>query len=298
MLHRIRGLWSGGAVTNSGWILLAMAVLGSGSALLALLPGRHLGWGNVLWFLGALPVNGGAPVDASGEEFSNPPWTYSLAGKYEFPFWKGMLSAAMEKSGRSFSDKEVALLTECVSSAKQAVAEGSNFQAALALTRLSPLGPLGNLKSYSELAQEANALTKQVIEAAEKSLAEANTQVGATETSFPGVLTIVEAERAYAAFPTLKATAIKSLKDVEKNQALAEPLRQAQALVRARRLPTVGNPNQYATTVEFLRQFGLTSLADLPPIEELAQASVDRVVAEYPAAVRGPDAVDDDEATA
>ncbi|MFO1426188.1 MAG: hypothetical protein U1F11_04275 [Steroidobacteraceae bacterium] len=56
MLHRIRGLWSGGAVTNSGWILLAMAVLGSGSALLALLPGRHLGWGNVLWFLGALPV--------------------------------------------------------------------------------------------------------------------------------------------------------------------------------------------------------------------------------------------------
>ncbi|MGE0387225.1 MAG: TonB-dependent receptor [Gammaproteobacteria bacterium] len=47
-------------------------------------------------FPGALPVNGGAAIDASGEEFSNPPWTLSLAGKYEFPFWKGRLSAAMD----------------------------------------------------------------------------------------------------------------------------------------------------------------------------------------------------------
>jgi len=34
------------------------------------------------------------------------------------------------------------------------------------------------------------------------------------------------------------------------------------------RLPTVGNPNQYMTSVEFLRQFGLTSLNDLPGLEE------------------------------
>lgn len=64
------------------------------------------------------------------------------------------------------------------------------------------------------------------------------------------------------------------------------------------RLPTVGNPNQYATTVEFLRQFGLTSLAELPLIEELAQMSVDRVVAEYPAAARGPEPVGGEDATA
>jgi len=34
------------------------------------------------------------------------------------------------------------------------------------------------------------------------------------------------------------------------------------------KLPTVGNPNQYLTSVEFLRQFGLTSLNDLPALEE------------------------------
>lgn len=90
---------------------------------------------------------------------------------------------------------------------------------------------------------------------------------------------------------------VEALRGVDCSGVLSSLL--ARGLIEIRgRLPTVGNPNQYATTVEFLRQFGLTSLADLPPIEELAQASVDRVVAEYPAAVRGPDAVDDDEATA
>lgn len=34
------------------------------------------------------------------------------------------------------------------------------------------------------------------------------------------------------------------------------------------KLPTVGNPNQYMTSAEFLRQFGLTSLSDLPALEE------------------------------
>src|SRR5918996_1539428 len=35
------------------------------------------------------------------------------------------------------------------------------------------------------------------------------------------------------------------------------------------RLPTVGNPIQYGTTPDFLRHFGLRSLADLPPLGEV-----------------------------
>ena len=62
----------------------------------------------------------------------------------------------------------------------------------------------------------------------------------------------------------------------------------------AGRLPTVGNPNQYGTTVEFLRQFGLQSLADLPPLDELARGAVDRLVAEYPAAARSAGANGED----
>lgn len=48
----------------------------------------------------------------------------------------------------------------------------------------------------------------------------------------------------------------------------------------AGRLPTVGNPIQYATTMTFLQQFGLASLADLPPLAELAEDAPERVFAE------------------
>ncbi|MBA2595781.1 MAG: SMC-Scp complex subunit ScpB [Chloroflexota bacterium] len=45
----------------------------------------------------------------------------------------------------------------------------------------------------------------------------------------------------------------------------------------AGKLPTVGNPNQYVTTVEFLRQFGLRSLTELPSLAELAGGATDRL---------------------
>ena len=44
------------------------------------------------------------------------------------------------------------------------------------------------------------------------------------------------------------------------------------------RLPTVGNPIQYATSPDFLRHFGLRSLAELPPIETLAGGDAARVL--------------------
>ncbi len=50
----------------------------------------------------------------------------------------------------------------------------------------------------------------------------------------------------------------------------------------AGRLPTPGNPLQYATSVEFLRMFGLKSLADLPDLEELADNAAERLFADVP----------------
>jgi segregation and condensation protein B len=38
-------------------------------------------------------------------------------------------------------------------------------------------------------------------------------------------------------------------------------------IAEAGRLDTVGRPILYATTAEFLRQFGLSSLAELPPLD-------------------------------
>jgi segregation and condensation protein B len=60
----------------------------------------------------------------------------------------------------------------------------------------------------------------------------------------------------------------------------------------AGRLPTVGNPIQYATTLAFLQQFGLASLADLPPLAELAEDARERVFSE--AATPGDDSAESD----
>jgi segregation and condensation protein B len=46
----------------------------------------------------------------------------------------------------------------------------------------------------------------------------------------------------------------------------------------AGRLPTVGNPIQYATSPEFLRHFGLRSLSELPPIESLVGGDAARLL--------------------
>ncbi len=46
----------------------------------------------------------------------------------------------------------------------------------------------------------------------------------------------------------------------------------------AGRLTTVGNPHQYVTSLAFLKQFGLRSLADLPSLTELADGMSERVL--------------------
>jgi segregation and condensation protein B len=60
------------------------------------------------------------------------------------------------------------------------------------------------------------------------------------------------------------------------------------------RMATVGHPNQYVTSVEFLRQFGLPSLADLPPLEDLADRGVERLYAEFPIHGHQPSAHNED----
>ncbi len=61
---------------------------------------------------------------------------------------------------------------------------------------------------------------------------------------------------------------IESLRGVDSSGVLSTLF--ARGLIEvAGRLPTVGNPHQYVTSLEFLKQFGLRSLADLPPLTEI-----------------------------
>lgn len=81
---------------------------------------------------------------------------------------------------------------------------------------------------------------------------------------------------------------IEALRGVDSSGVLATL--HARGLIEiAGRLPTVGNPIQYATSVEFLRQFGMNSLADLPPLESLPAGAADRLFEELPTATEsGP----------
>ena len=69
---------------------------------------------------------------------------------------------------------------------------------------------------------------------------------------------------------------IESLRGVDSSGVLATLY--ARGLIEvAGRLPTMGNPHQYVTSLEFLKQFGLRSLADLPPLAEVAANGSERV---------------------
>jgi segregation and condensation protein B len=60
------------------------------------------------------------------------------------------------------------------------------------------------------------------------------------------------------------------------------------------RLETAGRPHRYATTLEFLRKFGLSSLTDLPALEGDAESLLHlQLVSEAPGA--GGAAATDDE---
>jgi segregation and condensation protein B len=79
---------------------------------------------------------------------------------------------------------------------------------------------------------------------------------------------------------------IESLRGVDCSGVLAT-LYARELIEVAGKLPTVGNPHQYVTSLEFLKQFGLRSLADLPPLAELTGGGSDRVFEPFLGASRG-----------
>jgi segregation and condensation protein B len=79
---------------------------------------------------------------------------------------------------------------------------------------------------------------------------------------------------------------IESLRGVDCSGVLAT-LYARELIEVAGKLPTVGNPHQYVTSLEFLKQFGLRSLADLPPLADLTAGGSDRVFEQGRGAANG-----------
>jgi segregation and condensation protein B len=79
---------------------------------------------------------------------------------------------------------------------------------------------------------------------------------------------------------------IESLRGVDCSGVLAT-LYARELIEVAGKLPTVGNPHQYVTSLEFLKQFGLRSLADLPPLAEFADGGSEPAVERLLGSARG-----------
>ena len=79
---------------------------------------------------------------------------------------------------------------------------------------------------------------------------------------------------------------IESLRGVDCSGVLAT-LYGRELIEVAGKLPTVGNPHQYVTSVEFLKQFGLRSLADLPPLVEFADGGSGPIFGQFRESERG-----------
>ena len=147
-----------------------------------------------------------------------------------------MLLSTLQKSGRRFNDAEVALLKSSVVAAEKALESQNNGKAAGELSKLVKLGPLGELKSYSELAVKANEFTGIVCESFDAMLDEAVTDLERDETACAGALVLADADRQYAGFKTLHRKVEAALKTAKRNGDLRPHLAQAQALAQARTL--------------------------------------------------------------
>jgi segregation and condensation protein B len=79
---------------------------------------------------------------------------------------------------------------------------------------------------------------------------------------------------------------IESLRGVDCSGVLAT-LYGKELIEVAGKLPTVGNPHQYVTSLEFLKHFGLRSLADLPPLAQFSDGGSETVFEQFRGSARG-----------
>jgi hypothetical protein len=139
----------------------------------------------------------------------------------------------LREAGRLLNDREVEFLETVVTAAKEHLAEGQKSAAVQQIATLSQLGTVGDLKSYSRLALEANDLAKQLIEEGLEQIENAASQLDLPKTQLDGALALAEAKTAYKGIAEVsnKVTEVyrEAYRDPDKKQVLA----QADAINRA-----------------------------------------------------------------
>ncbi len=142
------------------------------------------------------------------------------------------LNEHLKTSGRIFTDEQLIAIKAAVEESNKALADGDAWTAVKRIVGLQKLGTPGKFNSYAAAAQEADALYAQLVEQGKAALTAAKEQL-AGDDKFAGVLAVLAANRVFGNLAELRKDLVSAEREVSKDQALKEIVKQAEALDRA-----------------------------------------------------------------
>jgi len=213
---------------------------------------------------------------------------YGGSGTLPGPALGELMKASLAQSGRIFNPKEVELMKATVKAIKAADKEGDHLAATKALAATAKLGTVGDLKSYSTVAAELNALAKGVLVQAEKTIEETKTQLADPETRFDAAMKLAAAKVAYAQLTDVRTKVKAAYDEFKDDEEAKDALQKADLIQRALFRRSLRNGDKLAVKdlTRVIEQYPDTQAA------ERAAAYIEQITGEPPQ-VDPPDADDD-----
>lgn len=143
------------------------------------------------------------------------------------------LSAHLANAGTIFTAQQLTALRAAVTGAQQALDANNPRLAVQRFESVRKLGRLGQLGSYSSIANEADKLYQQLVEQAQTALAKGQEQLRDDDRRFDGMLAIITANRTYQKLPEVKKELGIAERELSRNPAWKDELKQAELLERA-----------------------------------------------------------------
>lgn len=158
------------------------------------------------------------------------------------------LSAQLENAGTIFTVQQLTALRTAVSGAQQALEAKNPRLAVQRFESIRKLGRPGQLGSYSSIANEADKLYQQLVEQAQSALMKGQEQLRDDDQRFDGMLTIITANRNYQKLPEVKKELGLAERELARNPAWKDELKQAELLERAIALTLQKNSQKQLVT--------------------------------------------------
>lgn len=157
---------------------------------------------------------------------------YAKSGSKQGDELPRFLLEHLATAGVIFSDAQLATLKSAVDDANELLEAGDEAAAVKRMDGLRKLGSLGKLGSHATVARQADTLYLKLVEQGTAALKSAQEQLDGDE-PFDGILGVLAANRIYGRLPELRKEMGAAQRDLGKNPAFREPLKQAELLDKA-----------------------------------------------------------------